>query len=130
MTIRPHFGAGAGHLLLPALALLGAILVAGCAASAGEGGGPTGAPVATTTVDLPRSYRFDPSAITVKAGSTVTWTNHDAFTHTVRLPGGGEPLMLAPDASVSHVFATPGLYAYDCSLHPRDMTGTVLVTAG
>ena len=51
------------------------------------GGGPDGAeasPVATTTVDMPKSYRFAPQAITVEAGSTVTWTNSDNFTHSVR----------------------------------------------
>ena len=128
MTRLPLSGARAGRLLLPALALLGAIVMTGCAASADGGATTVGTPVATTSIDLPRSYRFAPDAITVTAGSTVTWTNNDAFSHTVRLPDGGEPLMMAPGASVSHVFATPGLYAYDCSLHPKDMKGTVLVT--
>jgi plastocyanin len=35
---------------------------------------------------------------------------------------------MAPGESVSHTFTTPGLYPYVCSLHPKDMKGSVLVT--
>ena len=36
---------------------------------------------------MAKSYRFDPETIEVKAGSTVTWTNDDNFTHTVKVDG-------------------------------------------
>jgi plastocyanin len=114
---------GAGRFLLLPFAFL-AIILAGCAS--GDAAGQT--PVVTTTVDLPKSYRFDPVAITVLAGSTVTWTNSDNFTHNVSLEGS-EPLTMAPGASVTHAFPTPGEYAYVCSLHPNDMQGTVRVSA-
>lgn len=113
--------AGAGRSLLPALAVL-ALLLATC----GGGAGASSGPVPTTTVDLPQSYRFAPAAIVVPAGATVTWINHDNFTHDVSLEGL-EPLTMAPGESVSHTFATPGLYSYVCSLHPTDMKGSVLV---
>ncbi len=81
-------------------------------------------------VDLPRSYRFAPAAIRVTAGTRVTWTNHDVFTHGVRLADrAGQPLVLRPGDSVSFVFTAPGLYRYDCPFHPHDMRGTVEVTA-
>jgi plastocyanin len=35
---------------------------------------------------------------------------------------------MAPGQSVEHTFASPGSYPYVCSLHPTDMTGSVLVT--
>ncbi|HEV8637554.1 MAG TPA: plastocyanin/azurin family copper-binding protein [Chloroflexota bacterium] len=121
--IRTSLTAGAGRsLLLPALAVL-ALVLAAC----GAGASATQSPVATTTVDLPKSYRFAPAAITVAAGATVTWTNHDNFTHNVTLPATA-PLTMAPGESVSHTFTTPGLYPYVCSLHPKDMKGSVLVT--
>ena len=61
---------------------LGVVALAGC-----SGGATTPAsPVATTTVDLPKSYRFAPSAIAVDVGATVTWTNNDNFTHNVSFP--------------------------------------------
>ena len=86
-------------------------------------------PVATNQVDLPPSYRFEPAAITVSDGTTVTWTNHDNFTHNVRLlDDGGEVLALPPGASVSFTFSGPGEHRYDCSFHPNDMNGVVVVS--
>ena len=86
------------------------------------------AAVATARVDLPRSYRFAPEAIVVPHGTTVTWTNKDNFTHSVRLLEGGSPAQfMKPGESVTLAFDVTGLYAYDCSLHPTDMKGTVLV---
>ena len=84
-------------------------------------------PVATDTVNLPPSYRFEPAAITVPAGATVTWTNNDNFTHNVHLEGE-DPLTMRPGESVSQTFDSPGAYEYVCSLHPNDMQGSVLVT--
>ena len=87
-------------------------------------------PVATNQVDLPPSYKFEPAAITVPDGTTVTWTNHDNFTHNVRLlDDGGEVLALPPGASVSFTFSGPGEHRYDCSFHPNDMSGVVVVSA-
>jgi plastocyanin len=98
------------------------LIAAACAGQASP------SPVATTTVDLPKSYRFAPAVITVSAGSTVTWTNSDNFTHNVTFPG--EPaLMLAPGVQATRPFPTAGSYPYLCSLHPNDMQGTVVVTA-
>ncbi len=130
MTSLPaSFQANACRRLPPALALLALVVLAGCTAGTGAGGTSTGGrPVATTTVDLPKSYRFAPAAIEVEAGATVTWTNHDNFTHNVTLADGGDVLMMAPGQSVRHTFTTPGLYPYVCSLHPKDMKGSVLVT--
>jgi plastocyanin len=117
--------AGAGSFLRPALALFTALLFVACAQAASS------TPVATDQVDLPRSYRFAPDNITVTAGTTVTWTNDDNFTHSVRgLPGDSEPLMMKPGEKVTHTFDSPGEFKYDCSLHPKDMKGTVHVEAG
>ena len=70
--------------------LLGiAILMAACAPQ------EAAEPVAADHVDLPPSYRFEPEAITVSDGTTVTWTNSDNFTHNVRLlDDGGQELAL------------------------------------
>ena len=117
--------ASAGYPLRPALAILLAVLfAAACQAAA-----PT-APVATNQVDLPRSYKFAPEDITVPVGTTVTWTNNDNFTHSVRLLDSGETQMMKPGESVTHAFTAPGTYQYDCSLHPKDMQGSVQVDAG
>ncbi len=105
--------------------LLGAgLLLAACAA-------PTAEPVATDDVKLPPSYTFEPAAITVPDGTTVTWTNNDNFTHNIRLlDDGGTVLDLPPGESVSFTFTGPGEHRYDCSFHPTDMSGVVIVTDG
>ena len=110
-----------------------AVSLAACSASGSgsEGAGDGGAAVATSVVDLPPSYRFAPMAISVSTGTTVTWTNHDNFTHSVQFLDGGlptEPLQMQPGASTTFAFATPGTYHYQCHLHPQNMRGTVTVT--
>ena len=122
MPMRTVLAAGVGRSLLPALAVF-ALVGAAC----GPGAGADASPVATTAVDLPQSYRFAPASITVPDGATVTWTNRDNFTHNVALEGS-EPLVMAPGESVEHTFVEPGTYSYVCSLHPKDMKGSVLVT--
>ena len=100
-------------------------LLGGCAARSADG-----APVATSTVDLPPSYKFEPAAITAKPGTTVTWKNDDHFTHSVQfLDGGlpGAPMVMDPGASTTFTFDHPGVYHYQCHLHPQNMQGTVTV---
>lgn len=107
--------------------LAGAALVA--LVAAGCGGQASGSePVATDQVNLPPSYRFEPKVITVTAGTTVTWTNNDHFTHNVKVEDG-ETMEMKPGQSVSYTFDSPGTYGYICTFHPHDMTGTVIVTA-
>jgi plastocyanin len=115
--------------------LAGAALAVGLAAAAvacgpSAGGAANGSPVATANVDLPPSYKFVPPAITVPAGTTVTWTNHDNFSHNVTLADGTPPMPMSPGESVTYEFSAPGVYAYLCSLHPKDMKGSVTVTGG
>jgi plastocyanin len=110
------------RLVLPSVVLLAAIVVAvGCAAT-----GSTD-PVATNDVSMAKSYRFDPNTIRIKAGDTVTWTNNDNFTHTVKVDGQGDHKVGRGD-SVSISFDKPGRYHYVCTLHSNDMSGTVIVT--
>jgi plastocyanin len=110
------------RLLLPAVALLAASLfAAGCG-----GAGESSEPVATTDVQMVKSYRFDPKTIEIKAGDTVTWTNDDEFTHTVEVDGQEDHKVGRGD-SVSIKFDTPGTYHYVCTLHSQDMDGTVIV---
>ena len=92
------------------LAMLGVVALALSACSGGGGAAAEASPVPTTGVDLPKSYKFVPAAIVVSAGSTVTWTNDDDFTHNVTLPEAA-PLTMAPGASATHRFDAPGDFA-------------------
>jgi plastocyanin len=113
------------RVTLGLLAVMAMAVLVGCSGEAAA----TPSPVATTTVGLPKSYRFDPPAIEVSVGATVTWTNHDDFTHNVTFEG--EPgLTMKPGESVTRAFPSAGTFAYQCSLHPRDMQGSVTVVGG
>ena len=108
------------RLRLRLLAAAVVLVAAGCGAQAAS------APVATNTVTVVKSYKFDPAVVEVKAGDTVTWTNDDNFTHTVQVDGQADHKVDRGD-SVSIRFDKPGSYDYVCTLHSRDMHGTVIV---
>ena len=108
-----------------------ALAVAACSGSGSGNGGAGASPVATSTVDLPPSYKFVPAAITVPVGTTVTWTNNDNFSHSVQFLDGGlptDPLLMKPGESTTFTFETAGTFKYQCHLHPQQMQGTVTVT--
>jgi plastocyanin len=74
-----------------------------------------------------KDFMFSPTPLTVKAGSTVTWTNMDDEPHTVVsdtgvFKSGG----MDTNESFSFKFDKPGTYHFTCSIHPR-MVGTVVV---
>jgi plastocyanin len=85
------------------------------------------APVAASAVAI-RNFAFGPQVITVKAGTTVHWTNNDTEAHTVTSDTSafGSPV-LQPGASYSFAFLKPGTYHYHCTIHPF-MTGMVTVS--
>lgn len=97
-----------------------AVVMAGC------GSARTSTPVATDQVQMAKSYRFSPNVIKIRVGDTVTWTNNDNFTHTVKV-GDGPDHKVGRGDSVSIRFDKPGTYHYVCTLHSHDMHGQVIV---
>lgn len=86
------------------------------------------APVATNTVAI-QNFAFSPATVTVKAGTTITWTNRDSDAHTVTaMPAGSfHSPTLNTGQSFQHTFTAPGQFDYLCTIHPF-MTATVVVT--
>jgi plastocyanin len=72
------------------------------------------------------NFTFEPRALTVKVGTTVTWKNHDDIPHTVVSAGKFRSKTLDTDDGFSFTFTASGDYTYFCSLHPH-MTGTIKV---
>jgi len=73
------------------------------------------------------NFSFEPSAITVAAGTKVTWANRDDVPHTVvNTDGKFKSKALDTDDQFSFTFKDPGTYDYYCSVHPK-MTGKVIV---
>jgi plastocyanin len=85
-----------------------------------------GPPAAEPRIEITK-HSFSLPTVSVPAGATVTWVNHDDDVHTVvsttalfRSPG------LDTDDSYSYRFTTPGTYEYFCTLHPL-MVGKIIV---
>ena len=84
-------------------------------------------PVTNATAVKIENFAFAAPSVTVKAGSTVTWTNDDATAHTVTANDGSfDSGSLGKDGTYSFTFTKAGTYAYHCSFHSM-MTGTVVV---
>jgi plastocyanin len=83
---------------------------------------------ANTSIEIKiDNFSFMPGDITVAAGTTVTWVNHDDVPHTVRTTDGTiKSKALDTDDKFSMTFDKPGTYEYFCSIHPK-MTAKVVV---
>jgi amicyanin len=74
------------------------------------------------------NFTFGPQTLTVKAGTTVTWTNKDDIPHGVAWVNDifTRSKAMDTDDSSSFKFTTPGTYQYFCYVHPF-MKGTIVV---
>lgn len=118
--------------LITGAAVAGTVaIVAGCssgAAAPAQGG-------AGVTVEVEAGDNvFRAAELTVRAGTTVKWTNAGRNNHDVTpVDDGGWGVSLAefgPETSYSRVFTEPGTYRYYCSAHGTKnagMIGTVTV---
>jgi amicyanin len=74
------------------------------------------------------NFGFTPSELTVKAGTTIRWTNKGYVPHTVDFTDGAvNSGVLNNGNQFTHTFNAPGTYPYICHIHPF-MHGTVVVT--
>jgi plastocyanin len=74
------------------------------------------------------NFAFTPPVLTVKAGTTVIFENHDDIPHlVVDADGKFRSKALDTNDSFSVTFDKPGKISYFCGLHPH-MTGKIIVT--
>lgn len=103
---------------------LAALMLAGIAAVAVTHAAMAAKADAVVTI---RNFDFQPMAVTVPVGASVTWKNLDGEPHTVTgLDGAFRSAALDENESFSFKFAKAGVYKYVCTIHPK-MTGTVTV---
>jgi plastocyanin len=104
-------------------AVLGAVVGSGLAGSVLVA--RAASPATAVSID---NFTFTPQTLTVKAGTTVTWTNRDDIPHGIASQNNAfaRSNALDTDDSYSFTFTTPGTYKYFCYVHPH-MTGTIVV---
>jgi plastocyanin len=74
------------------------------------------------------NFSFGPPTITISAGTTVMWTNHDDVPHVVTSDDNKlfKSRPLDTDDHFSFTFTKPGTYNYYCAIHPK-MTAKIVV---
>lgn len=73
-----------------------------------------------------KNFAFNPTPLTVKVGTTVTWTNNDSMPHQIK----SDTFNSAPlnnGQIFSFTFSAAGQYSYSCAIHPS-MHGQITVT--
>ena len=80
--------------------------------------------VATGNAVAISNFSFVPETLMVSAGTTVTWTNKDQTTHTVKFPEKDQTISYGQ--SFTRTFSKPGEYVYQCGIH-ASMQGKIIV---
>jgi plastocyanin len=71
------------------------------------------------------NFSFNPNALTVKVGTTVTWTNQDSVVHKIKSDNFNSPDLGQGD-KFEFTFSNKGSFDYVCSIHPS-MQGKIIV---
>ena len=110
------------------LILFSMIVLSACGPAASSA--PTVTPPAVQSGEAKVSianFAFDPVTLTIKTGTTVTWTNNDTVAHNVQSDDGSwGSTSLAKGATFTHTFTQAGTFPYHCGVHPK-MKATIIV---
>ncbi|MBV4356864.1 cupredoxin domain-containing protein [Pinibacter aurantiacus] len=113
----------AGFLIV----LWSTLIVISCSKDSGYGSSSnSGNNQGNNTVSM-QYTQYDPSTITVKAGTTITWINNDNMDHTVTANDGSfDSGTIKQGGKYTHTFSTAGTFSYHCTFH-ANMKGSVVV---
>jgi plastocyanin/uncharacterized membrane protein YozB (DUF420 family) len=76
------------------------------------------------------NFQFVPKELTIKAGSTVEWTDERGRHSVIASDGSFKSDTLVAGGSFVHRFDKPGTHSYYCGEHGKDMSGVIVVTDG
>jgi plastocyanin len=134
------------RLMFLGVGALGVVVLTACGSPAtASAPAPTAPTQASASVNMTDANQFQPTTLSVTAGTTVTWTNSGTVQHTVTddptkavnaadasLPSGVAAWDSGPvdgGQTFSHTFTTPGTYKYLCIPHESlGMVATITVT--
>ena len=102
-------------------------VLAAAATTAGSCSPAQNPPAPTVNSVVMKNFNFSPMNLTVTAGATVTWKNLDGEPHTVTSADGlFRSGALDQNDTFTFKFATPGVYKYVCSIHPKMMAAIIV----
>ncbi len=97
---------------------------AGLRAAAGESATATASRAKTERI---ANFEYQPTPLTVSAGTKVDFSNQSKISHTATENGGGFATgVIKPGETASVTFKRPGTYVFHCSIHPF-MHGKIVV---
>src|SRR5215217_595105 len=102
-----------------------ALTVAGCGGGDDDNDGGSTGPSTSSAIDV-RDNSYSPSATTVPAGTTVTWTWRGQAAHDVTF-SSTEHSEVKTSGTYQRQFTTAGTFDYHCTIHGSAMSGRVTV---
>jgi plastocyanin len=116
---HPQGRALARIIMRPLAATLGVVLIGAVGAGAPFSSTAVAAATDASIVIHIKNFAFDPGTLSVKSGQRVTWVNDDPVPHTAtnaaKVWDSGQ---LQPRATFNTIFTMPGVYLYNCTVHP------------
>ena len=114
-----------------AIGFIAAMVSCGKSSTDPSGSAGNAAPTNGAAFNIPASdvyglTNFDPTQVSIVAGSSVNFQNSDGIEHHPTADDGTWNIDLMSGAGGSQKFQTPGTYTFHCSIHPN-MTGTITV---
>jgi plastocyanin len=144
MSVASRLAQRCSRWLAVVFGVLSVGFVVACSTPAGAAAPPTPVPpAALATLPPPKpiatadpaagpsvgieNFNYVPADLTVDAGATVVWINHDDVQHTVTASDNSfGSQAIDTDGQFTYTFTTPGAYTYFCVIHPF-MTAKVVV---
>jgi plastocyanin len=129
--------------ILLALCAIVALAAAGCGSSndsSTSSASSSSAPAASSSTPAASSsgggvaikmqnIAFDPTAVTVKVGQKITWTNDDSVDHNVTADSGADfkSKDFGKGGTFTFTATKAGKITYECTLHPNMRGATITV---
>lgn len=117
--------------MLAMIIVIGAVIISGCSlyGNVPSNSNNSSTPAVKTTTNSNainiQNFAFSPAILTVKKGTTVTWTNDDSAPHQIKSTTFNSS-SLGKGQAFSFAFDTLGAFDYSCAIHPS-MTGKIIV---
>lgn len=116
-------------IVILTLMAVGVVVLSGCSSYGGSSNSSSTSTSSTSSVEANainiQNFAFSPATLTVKKGTTVTWTNNDSAPHQIKSATFNSS-QLGKGQTFSFTFNDSGTFDYSCAIHPS-MLGKIIV---